>query len=162
MALFRQTIGQSSTTWFGALAPALLALALLAQGCAIRRVPPIRYIPFVGSKPDNSMEAILKEALQDEDSRVRRDAVQVLGTMTRTPEESRKAARSLGEALDDEDEMLRLEAVIALGNFPAEIAGPYLKEALDDESVLVRMEVVNVLRSLYESSASQVQQVQQP
>jgi len=138
----------------------VFVLSLVAQGCVIRRIPPIRYIPFLGSKPDYSMEAILRDALNDKDSRVRRDAVKVLGTMTRSPEEQRRAARSLGEALGDKDAMLRLEAVISLANFPADVAGPYLKRALGDDNVMVRMEVVRVLRKIYESSASQIQQVQ--
>lgn len=141
--------------------PILLAFTL-AQGCFVRRIPPIRYIPFLGSKGDNSMEAILREALDDKDARVRRDAVKVLGSMTRTADEQKRAAKSLGDALGDKDAMLRLEAVISLGNFTADIAGPYLKKALNDDNVMVRMEVVRVLRSIYESSATQVQAVQQP
>ena len=140
----------------------VLTIALLTQSCAIRRIPPLRYIPFLGSKPDNSMEAILREALDDKDSRVRRDAVKVLGSMTRTADEQKRAAKSLGDALRDKDPMLRLEAVIALRNFTADVAGPYLKKALGDDNVMVRMEVVRVLRNIYESSTAQVQQIQQP
>jgi vesicle coat complex subunit len=140
----------------------VLVIALLTQSCFVRRIPPIRYIPHLGSKGDVSMEGILRDALHDKDSRVRRDAVKVLGSMTRTPNEQKRAAKSLGEALRDEDPMLRLEAVIALGNFTAKISGPHLKKALKDENVMVRMEVVRVLRAIYESSSTQVQQVQQP
>ena len=125
----------------------------------MRRVPPIRYVPFLGSKPDYSMEAILRKALRDKNEVVRRDAVRLLGTMTATPEEQRRTAKALSEALGDKEASIREEAVTALGKLSPEISGPYLMRALKDESVRVRVIVVKVLREAYQRQAQQLSAV---
>ena len=131
--------------------------ALLLGGCAVRRVPPIRYVPLLGGKADASMEGILSKALEDKNPVVRRDAVKLLGTMVATPEEQRRTAEALGKALRDKEEDIRLEAVRALGNIASDISGPYLMRAMKDESVRVRVQVVQVLREAYQRQASRVQ-----
>ena len=132
---------------------------LLLAGCAVRRVPPIRYVPLLGAKTDASMEGILSKALDDKNPVVRRDAVKLLGTMVATPEEQRRTAEALGKALRDKEEDIRLEAVRALGNIASDISGPYLMRAMKDKSVRVRVQVVQVLREVYQRQASQVRAV---
>ncbi|MDP6777587.1 MAG: HEAT repeat domain-containing protein [Candidatus Latescibacteria bacterium] len=149
----------SRRTWIYRLTGLFLCALLVANGCAVRRLPPIKYVPFLGKKPDSSIEAILGEALKDRNPIVRRDAVRLLGTMTATPKEQRKSAESLGRALQDREEDIRLEAVKALGNFPPEMSGPYLRKALKDESVRVRIQIVQVLKDSYQRQSSQLQAV---
>ena len=144
------------------LAGLAICLLLIANGCAVRRIPPVKYVPFLGKKPDASMEAILGEALKDRNPIVRRDAVRLLGTMTATPKEQRKSTEALGRALQDQEEDIRLEAVKALGNFPPEMSGPHLRRALKDESVRVRIQVVQVLKDTYQRQSTQLQAVASP
>ncbi|HAA76560.1 TPA: hypothetical protein DCE37_15710 [Candidatus Latescibacteria bacterium] len=139
---------------------AVLALLFVVEGCAVRRVPPVRYVPLVGNRGDSSMEAILERALTDKNPVVRLDAVRLLGTMHATPEEQRRSASALGRALKDKDENTRLEVVRALANFSPDIAGPYLMQAMKDESIRIRLQVVMVLRRSYEKANAQVQAVQ--
>ncbi|MDA0745895.1 MAG: HEAT repeat domain-containing protein [bacterium] len=137
----------------------LLFFLIATFGCAVRRVPPLRYVPVLGSKPDTSMEGILKRALDDKNPMVRRDAVRLLGTMISTPEEQRRSAAALNRALGDKEEDIRLEAVKALGKIAPEISGPYLSRAMSDKSVRVRIQVVQVLRDAYQRQAGQVETV---
>ena len=103
----------------------ILLSGFVVTGCAIRRAPPVRYVPLLGAKKDTSMEAVLERALEDKNPIVRLDAVRLLGTMT-DPELQERAASALGRALKDPDENTRFEAVKSLSNFSADIAGPYL------------------------------------
>lgn len=140
----------------------LVALVIGASACAVRRVPPVRYVPLLGSSGDSSMEAILARALGDKNPVVRLDAVRLLGQMNATPAEQRRSAAALGRALKDEDESIRLEAVRVLANFQPDIAGPYLMMAMKDESIRIRLQVVMVLRRSYETASAQTQAVTQP
>ena len=135
----------------------ILCLFLMTAGCAVRRVPPVKYLPLLGEGTDSSMEGILKVALKDKNLLVRRDAVRLLGTIIATPEEQIRSAAALGRALHDKEEEIRLEAVRGLGNIPTEISGPYLSKAMKDKSVLVRVEVVRILEELYNQRSSQTQ-----
>ena len=139
----------------------LLVLPLLvsSQGCMVRRIPPVRYIPLLGKGDDTSMEGILSRALKDKNILVRRDAVQALGTMVSTPDEQKRTASALGKALKDKEESIRMEAVRALGNISVDISGPYLSKAMKDESVRVRLQVVEVLNEAYRRTSGQVQGV---
>jgi hypothetical protein len=136
-----------------------VCLVVCVSGCAIRRVPPIRYIPLLGSRVDTSVEGILREALKDKNLLVRRDAVRLLGSMAATPEEQRRSAEALEKALNDKEEDIRLEAVKALGKMAPEISGPYLRKAVKDKSVRVRIQVIQALRELHQRQSSQVQSV---
>ena len=138
---------------------AVLLSAPLLAGCAVRRMPPLKYVPIMGQKPDSSMEGILQQALHDKNKLVRQDAVRLLGTMIATPEEQQRSAEALGQALNDREEHIRMEAVRALGNIPVEISGPHLRKAMTDESVRVRIQVVQVLREAYQRQSGQVQSV---
>ena len=130
-----------------------------ASGCVARRLPPISYVPGLGSKGDNSMEAILRRALADKNPIVRLDAVRLLGTLNATPQEQKRSAAVLGLALNDKDENTRLEVVRSLANFSPEIAGPYLMKAMKDESIRIRLQVVMVLRQSYETISAQTEAV---
>ncbi|HCR17942.1 MAG TPA: hypothetical protein DIU35_10710 [Candidatus Latescibacteria bacterium] len=134
----------------------LVCLVFLAASCAVRRVPPVRYLPLLGESTDSSMEGILSVALKDKNPLVRRDAVNLLATMVSTPEEQRRSAAALGRALNDREEDIRLDAVRGLGNIPNEISGPYLNKAMKDKSVRVRVEVIRVLGNSYNQRASQL------
>ena len=138
----------------------LLLIACVFSACAVRRVPPIRYVPGLGSKGNSSMEAILERALTDDNPVVRLDAVRLLGTMNATPDEQRRSAAALGRALKDKDETTRLEVVRSLANFQPDIAGPYLMQAMHDESIRIRLQVVQVLRRSYETVSAQTREVQ--
>lgn len=136
---------------------AFLILGGSFLGCAVRKIPPIKYVPVMGYKPDYSMEGILHRALGDKNPAVRKDAVRLLGTMINTPEEQQRSAGALGRALKDPEEPIRLEAVRALGNIDPLISGPYLSQALDDKSVRVRVQVVQELREAYRRQSGQLQ-----
>ena len=116
-----------------------LCLLFATAGCAVRRVPPVRYLPLLGESTDRSMEGILSVTLKNKNPLVRRDAVNFLATMVSTPEEQRRSAAALGRALNDKEEDIRLDAVRGLGNIPNEISGPYLNKAMKDKSVRVRV-----------------------
>jgi hypothetical protein len=133
--------------------------APILTGCAVRRMPPLKYVPVMGQKPDATMEGILQQALHDKNKLVRQDAVRLLGTMIATPEEQRRSAAALGQALRDQEEHIRMEAVRALGNIPVEISGPHLRQAMTDKSVRVRIQVVQVLRESYQRQSGQVQSI---
>lgn len=139
----------------------VLLLVVVFSGCAVRRVPPVKYLPGLGEKPNYSMEAILQQALKDKNPAVRKDAVRLLGTMINTPAEQQRSAQALGQALSDKDESIRLEAVRALGNINPDISGRYLSKALKDESVRVRVQVVQELRDAYRRQSGQLQAVGQ-
>ena len=139
----------------------LVLLMLGGTGCAVRRVPPIRYIPLLGAKSDASMEGILREALGDKNPLVRRDAVRLLGEMTASPAEQRRTAEALGKALEDKEEHIRIEAVRAFGKMTPDISVPYLRKALKDKSVRVRIQVIDVLRDAYERQSGQSGAVEQ-
>jgi hypothetical protein len=126
-------------------------------GCAVRSVPPIKYVPVLGYKPDYSMEGILHRALGDQNPAVRKDAVRLLGKMINTPDEQRRSAEAVGRALNDKEEPIRLEAVRALGNIASSISGPYLSKALTDKSVRVRVQVIQELREAYQRQSGQLQ-----
>ncbi len=156
-----KSMNRLTDTWVRSFGQCLLVSVLLfgMSACAVRRVPPIRYIPGLGSSGGHSMDAILARALKDKNPVVRLDAVRLLGTMNATPAEQRKSAAALGRALDDKDENLRLEAVRVLANFRSDIAGPYLMKAMHDESIRIRLQVVIVLRRSYETTSDQTQAV---
>ena len=103
------------------------------------------------------MEGILSRALKDKNILVRRDAIQVLGTMALTPDEQKQTAEALGRALNDMEESIRREAVRSLGKIPIDISGPYLNKAMQDKSIRVRLQVVDVLRDVYQRTSGQVQ-----
>ena len=126
-------------------------------GCAVRAVPPLKYVPGLGKKPDYSMEGILHRALGDPNPAVRKDAVRLLGTLINSPAEQQRSAEALGRALSDPEEPIRLEAVRALGNIDPNISGPYLSKALNDRSVRVRVQVIQELREAYNRQAGQLQ-----
>jgi hypothetical protein len=136
---------------------AYLLVSAGLSGCAIRSVPPIKYVPGLGYKPDYSMEGILHRALGDHNPAVRKDVVRLLGTMINTPGEQRRSAEALGRALDDKEEPIRMEAVRALGNIDSNISGPYLSKALNDKSVRVRVQVIQELRDAYRRQSGQVE-----
>lgn len=127
------------------------------SGCAVRSLPPIKFVPGLGHKADYSMEGILQRALGDKNPAVRKDAVRLLGTMVNTPAEQQRSAEALGKALSDKEESIRLEAVRALGNIDASISGRYLSKALSDKSVRVRVQVVQELREAYRRQSGQLQ-----
>ena len=135
----------------------LFICACGVAGCAVRSLPPIKFVPGVGHKPDYSMEGILQRALGDKNPAVRKDAVRLLGTMVNTPAEQQRSAAALGRALSDKEESIRLEAVRALGNIDANISGKYLSKALNDGSVRVRVQVVQELREAYRRQSGQLQ-----
>ena len=135
----------------------MLILSVVLTGCFVRRVPPVKFIPALGQKPDYSMEGILERALLDKNPAVRKDAVRLLGTMIKTPEEQRRSAAALGRALKDREEGIRYEAVRALGNIDPTLSGPYLSRAMGDESVRVRVQVIQELRDAYQRQSGQLQ-----
>ncbi len=133
----------------------LLLLALLAgpAGCG--------KIPFVGKKKQGEgvhTEEVLKQALQDKNPMVRKDAVRVLGEMIDTPENQMRSARVLSIALKDRDEEIRLEAVKTLGAIEQAYSNRYLKDALNDRSVKVRMLVMQVIRQMNEKRIADAKQ----
>ena len=135
----------------------VLVMSLGITGCAVRRVPPVKFVPVLGQKPDYSMEGILKRALHDKNTSVRKDAVRLLGTMINTPEEQERSAAALGRALGDREEDIRFEVVRALGNIDPVISGPYLSKAMDDKSIRVRVQVIQELREAYRRQSGQLQ-----
>jgi len=135
----------------------VVVVSFALTGCFVRRVPPVKFIPAVGQKPDYSMEGILQGALQDRNPSVRKDAVRLLGTMINTPDEQRRSAAALGRALDDSEEDIRFEVVKALGNIDPAISGRYLSKAMKDKSIRVRVQVIQELQEAYRRQSGQLQ-----
>jgi hypothetical protein len=75
----------------------LTAILLFTGACAVRKVPPIRYVPGLDSRGSSSMEAILERALNDKNPVVRLDAVRLLGTMNATRDEQKRVLPPWGE-----------------------------------------------------------------
>ena len=133
----------------------LLLTALLAGSAGCGK------IPFIGKKKQDEgvhSEEVLKQALQDKNPMVRKDAVHVLGEMIDTPEHQMRSARVLAIALKDRDEEIRLEAVKTLGNIDPVYSNRYLKEALSDRSIKVRMLVVQIIGQMNEKRVAHAKQ----
>jgi len=132
--------------------PLALVLSLAFSGCG--------KIPFIGKKGPEGTDAdeVLKQALQDKNPMVRRDAVRLLGEMIDTPENQMKSARALGIALKDKDEEIRLEAVKTLGAIDPAHSNRYMKEALNDRSIKVRMLVIQVMKQQNEKRVADQKQ----
>ena len=168
-SLQRRGSGKRSISPAGspACARALVALAGLclllgSSGCGLRTLPPVRYIPLVGTEKKVTTTLVLVRALKDRDVAVRAEAVELLGVLGQSPDEkTRKAvARVLGRALQDRDPGLRLQAVEKLGEMDAAIANKYLISALRDPNTFVRTKVLSVVGER-ERMALQALQAQQ-
>ena len=120
---------------------------LMATGCAVRSVPPIRYAPLLGKEPATTTTDVLVRALRDQDVAVRAQAVELLGLLAQGPDKGtrQRVAAVLGTALMDRDPGLRLQAVETLGAMDADYANKYLIGALKDPNPFVRAKVLVVI-----------------
>jgi len=132
-------------------------------GCALRTVPPVRFVPIVGAQEKITTTRVLIQALRDRDVGVRAEAVELLGVLGQSADGRTKAeiARVLGIALKDQDPGLRLQAVEKLGGMDASVANKYLISALRDPNTFVRTKVLSVIGAR-ERLAAQQQAVSTP
>ena len=131
-------------------------LAYLA-GCALRTVPPIRFVPLVGAQKKVTTPAVLAQALRDPDIAVRAQAVKLLGVLADNPSSKvrREVAAALGTAARDRETSIRLMALERLGQMDERYANQHLRAALQDPSPLVRERVMSVLAARHERGAKE-------
>jgi len=137
-------------------------------------VPQLLKIEFLGITRSNCVILTLRQALNDEDSWVRRRAAVALGKIG-NPEAvavliqalndedswvrrntanalekigSEAAVEALRIALNHEDSFIRMRAALALGNISSEAAVEVLRSALNDENASVRTRTVSALREI--------------
>ena len=139
-----------------------IGICLCAQaGCALRTIPPIRYLPLFGKEKEVTTTALLVTALKDRDVTRRAEAVDLLGLLSQSPDKGLKkeVSRVLGIALKDRDAGLRLQVVEKLGAMESEFANKYLLGALKDPNPFVREKVLSVLgdreRTMAETESAQ-------
>jgi len=123
------------------------ALCALLAGCAVRTVPPVRWVPLLGAEKKTTTTDVLVRALRDRDVAVRAQSVALLGLVAQTTDSGlkREVAAVLGMALRDRDPGLRLQVVEQLGQMDAEFANKYLHTALRDPNPFVRGKVLEVV-----------------
>lgn len=142
------------------LASALVTTSL--HGCAVRTLPPIRYIPLLGAEKKVRTADVLNRALKDRDPAVRAQAVALLGDLSQSPDKKsrRAAAQVLGSAMQDTDPGVRVLALEKLGALAPQLGNKYLLQALRDPNPFVRGKVLEVVDAR-ESRAQQQRQQQQ-
>lgn len=125
----------------------VLALCALLSGCAVRTVPPVRWVPLLGAEKKTTTTDVLVRALRDRDVAMRAQSVALLGVVAQTSDNGlkREVAAVLGMALRDRDPGLRLQAVEQLGQMEAEFSNKYLYSALRDPNPFVRSKVLDVV-----------------
>ena len=125
----------------------LVVLLLVTTGCGMRSIRPIRYVPLLGKEPTTTTTDVLVRALRDQDVTVRAQAVELLGLLAQTLDNStkRRVAAVLGMALLDRDPGLRLQVVECLGAMEATYTNKYLIGALKDPNPFVRAKVLVVI-----------------
>lgn len=130
------------------LVPLLGSILLLGpSGCALRTIPPIRYVPILGKEKDITTTQVLAKALKDRDLAVRAQAVKLLGILSQSTNNKIKkaAAQVLGVAAKDIDPGIRLQAIESLGKMEEKYGNKYLLNALKDPNPFVRERVLQVL-----------------
>ena len=128
--------------------PFLGVLIWSSAGCALRTVPPVRFVPILGTEKSIDTTDLLMRALQDRDRAVRAEAVDLLGILGQQTGDKKtkvKVAHVLGIAMKDRDPGLRLQAVQKLGQMDGSVANKYLLNALRDPHPFVRTEVLSVI-----------------
>ncbi len=130
-----------------ALASMLGVLVCMGSGCALRTVPPIRFLPILGKEKTIETTDVLLQLLKDRDRAVRAGAVDLLGDLGQKDDKKLKkeVARVLGLAMKDRDPGLRVQVVQKLGAMEAVHANKYLISALKDPHPFVRNEVLTVI-----------------
>jgi len=121
----------------------------LTAGCSLRTVPPIRFVPLLGAEKTIDTTDLLMRALKDRDRAVRAEAVDLLGVLGQSGDNStkKKVAQILGMAMKDRDPGLRVQIVQKLGEMEARYANRYLINALKDPHPFVRAEVITVINN---------------
>ncbi|MBM3278803.1 MAG: HEAT repeat domain-containing protein [Candidatus Handelsmanbacteria bacterium] len=141
--------------------PVLLGLwlSLATTGCAVRTLPPIKYVPLLGKEKEIPTTQVLVKALGDRDLNLRAQAVQVLGVLgqSKSNKLKREVAEALGMALKDHDPGIRLQAVELLGKMEDKYANRYLLSALKDTNPFIRDQVLKML-SVREGTRIQAEQ----
>ena len=127
--------------------PLLGVLVCMGTGCALRTVPPIRFLPILGKEKTIETTDVLLRLLKDRDRAVRAGAVDLLGDLGQAGDKKLKkeVARVLGLAMKDRDPGLRVQVVQKLGAMEAMYANKYLFSALKDPHPFVRTEVLTVI-----------------
>lgn len=97
--------------------PLLGVLVCMGTGCALRTVPPIRFLPILGKEKTIETTDVLLRLLKDRDRAVRAGAVDLLGDLGQAGDKKLKkeVARVLGLAMKDRDPGLRVQVVQKLG-----------------------------------------------
>lgn len=144
---------------------ALLCLGVspLVAGCAVRTVPPVRWVPLIGAEKRTTTTDVLVRALHDRDLTLRAQSVALLGVLAQSDDDGlrREVAAILGMALRDRDPGLRLQAVEQLGKMGGKFANKYLYSALRDPNPFVRSKVLEVVAAREEQARAAREQAEQ-
>ncbi|MFA6108390.1 MAG: HEAT repeat domain-containing protein [Candidatus Latescibacterota bacterium] len=136
---------------------AVLTLVLVwGSGCAVRTVPPLKYVPLLGTEKKISTPTVLARALRDPDVGVRAQAVKLLGILgqSKSGKVKREVAEVLGMATRDRDPGIRLLAVERLGEMEERYGNKHLMAVLRDPNPFVREKVMAVLSGRQERAAA--------
>jgi HEAT repeat protein len=144
--------------WIFFLAAVLITGSL--HGCAVRTLPPMRYIPLLGAEKKVRTEDVLNRALRDRDPAVRAQAVALLGDLSQSRDRKTRRAitRVLGSAVQDADPGVRVLALEKLGALEPELGNKYLLQALRDPNPFVRDKVLQVIEEREIRAGQQRQQ----
>jgi HEAT repeat protein len=106
-------------------------------------IPQLLKIRLLGITGSDSAIPSLLQALNNQDSGVRRSAAYELGQIS-----SEAAVAALGQALNHEDSEVRSQAAYELGQIGSEAAVAALHDALDDQEYQVRESAASALGSI--------------
>jgi HEAT repeat protein len=122
----------------------------------VRTVPPIRYVPLLGTEKKVSTPTVLARALRDPDVGVRAQAVKLLGILgqSKSGKVKREVAEVLGMATRDRDPGIRLLAIERLGEMEERYGNKHLMAALHDPNPFVREKVMVVLSGRQDRAAA--------
>jgi hypothetical protein len=138
-----------------------LLATVAITACALRTIPPVRYVPLLGAEKKVTTTHVLARALKDRDPAVRAQAIELLGLLSQSAEAKTResAALTLGMALDDVDPGVRILVIGKLGQLAPELANRYLLRGLRDPNPFVREKVLRVM-ALREGPVPSEQQAQ--
>ena len=126
---------------------ALCLLWLTLGACGLRTLPPIKFVPLLGSEKKIATTELLARALKDRDVAVRAQAIELLGVLSQSDRDDTKkeVARVFGVALKDRDPGIRVQVIEKLGRMEEKYGNKYLFSAVRDPNPFVREKVLSVL-----------------
>ena len=126
----------------------VLLVSWSAMGaCALRTVPPVKFLPLLGSEKKIATTEVLARALRDRDVAVRAQAIELLGVLSQSESDNvkKEVARVFGAAIKDRDPGIRLQVIEKLGRMEEKYGNKFLYAAVRDPNPFVREKVLSVL-----------------